>query len=97
MAAPPCPFDPTKDWFNDDLAQGVDRLAGFGSKFPVHPAPGIEIPGAWPPRGPWPLAVLLPAGGNVGIQLPLLAGLDVACAAVARIGDQRQATCRADG
>ena len=39
----PCPFDLTKDRFGDDLAQGVDRLAGFGSEFAAHPDPCIQI------------------------------------------------------
>jgi hypothetical protein len=84
----PCPFDLTKHRLNDGLAQGVDRLAGLGADLAVHPAPCIQIPGCWPPRGPWPFAVLLAAGGEVGIQPALLARLDVACAAVARVGDQ---------
>lgn len=40
------------------------------------------------PRWPWPLAVLLAAGGDVGVELPVLTGFQVGGAAVAGIGDQ---------
>ena len=59
---PACSLDLPKHRLKDGFAQGVDRLAGFGSEFAVHPASGIEIPGGWPPRRPGPFAVLLPAG-----------------------------------
>jgi hypothetical protein len=49
---------------------------------------GIEVQRCGTSRGSGPVAVSLAAGGEVGIQPALLARLDVACAAVARVGDQ---------
>ena len=70
------------------LRHGIDHLACFGSEFSLHLAPGIQAFG-WPaPRWQWPLAVLLPVGGDVGIQLPLLASFQIGGAAVAGVGDQ---------
>ena len=86
---PTCSFDLPKHRLDNRFTQGVDRLACLGADLAVHPAPGIEIPGGWPPRGPWPFAVLLPARGDVGIQSPLLTSLDVVGAAVTSVGDHR--------
>ena len=40
------PFDLAKHRFHKGLAQGVDRLAGFGAELAVHPAAGLEISGS---------------------------------------------------
>ena len=37
-------LDLPKHRLGDDLAQGIDGLAGFGADLAVHPASGIEIP-----------------------------------------------------
>jgi hypothetical protein len=81
-------LDLTEHWLDDRLAQAVDCLAGFGSELPIHPAAGIKICRRLSPRWPWPLAVLLAAGGDVGVEAPFLAGFQVGGAAVAGIGDK---------
>jgi hypothetical protein len=32
------PFDLAKDWLDNGLTQGVDRMASFGAEFSIHPA-----------------------------------------------------------
>ena len=81
-------FDLAEHGFNDRFAQCVDRLDALGAELALHPAPGIHISRCSAPRWPGPVAVQLPAGGDVGIKSPLLADFQVGGAAVAGVGDQ---------
>ncbi len=82
-------LDLAKHWFNNGLAQGVDRLASLGSELAVHPTAGIKGFPQSAPRWPWPLTVMLPAGGDIGIDAALFAGFQVGGIAVTRICRQR--------
>jgi hypothetical protein len=39
----PGAFDLAQHWFDDRLAQGVDRLTGLGSALPLHSAASIRV------------------------------------------------------
>lgn len=73
-------FEKAKHSFHDCPAHGVDRPAWLGAETAVHQASCVEV--FRPPAPQWPglLAVLLPAGGDVGIQVPVLTGLKVVTA-----------------
>ena len=73
---------------DDRLAQGVNVLTGLGSELSIHPAAAIKICLRPSLRLPWPLAVLLAAGGDVGDEAPVLAGFQVGGAAVTGVRDQ---------
>jgi hypothetical protein len=78
----------TEHRLDDRLAQGVNGLTGLGSELAIQPTAGIKICRRPSPRWSRSHAVLLPAGRDVGVEPPLLAGFQVGGAAVAGIHNE---------